>query len=416
VIQFWQEWQKKKESQDYWIDGIVVKVNDRRLQETLGYTGKAPRWAIALKFPAEQGTTVVEEVYVQVGRTGALTPVARVRPVQLAGTTVTHSTLHNFDEIERLGLKVGDTVIMEKAGDVIPKIIEVLPRFRTGKEKKIPVPVKCPVCGGPASRKFTGTAKNLPGEAERSRGVALYCANPVCFAQELERICHFVSKKAFDIDHCGVKIVEQLVNVGLIKDAADLFTLTVGDLEELDRFGEKSARNLVGAIAEAREVTLARFINALGITHVGEETAELLAGHFGTIEKLAGAGEEELLSINGVGDKVAQAIIEYFKDKKNIAYVDKLLSNGVKVRKQTTDNRQKGKLAGQSFVLTGTLASMSRDEAKEKIKSLGGEVNESVSKNTGYVVAGENPGSKLDKATRLGVKILNEKELLRLLE
>ncbi|MDD2758439.1 MAG: NAD-dependent DNA ligase LigA [Patescibacteria group bacterium] len=409
VVGVWQEWQKKKESQDYWIDGIVIKVNERRLQETLGYTGKAPRWAIAFKFPAEQGTTVVEEVYVQVGRTGALTPVARVRPVQLAGTTVTHSTLHNFDEIERLGLKVGDTVIMEKAGDVIPKIVEVLPRFRTGHEKKIPVPTKCPVCGSPVKNRSLESAKD-------TKSVALYCDNPSCFAQELERINHFVSKHTFDIDHCGVKIVEQLVNEGLIKDAADLFTLTVGDLEELDRFGELSAKNLVQAIAASREVTLARFINGLGITHVGEETAEDIADYFGTLEKFMKASEEQLFEVNGVGDKVAKAIIEYFKDKKNVAYVEKLLANGVIIKKQETRNKKQGKLAGQSFVLTGTLESMSRDEAKGKIKALGGDVNESVSKNTSYVVAGESPGSKYDKAKKLGVKILDKEGFLRLIK
>lgn len=402
VVEFWQDWQNKKESQDYWIDGVVIKVNERRLQNILGYTGKAPRWGIAFKFPAEQATTVVEEVYVQVGRTGALTPVARVRPVQLAGTTVTHSTLHNFDEIERLDLKVGDTVIMEKAGDVIPKITEVLPRLRTGHEKNIPVPKKCPVCGSEVGRKIIQEDK---GE----RGAILFCANRNCFAQELERINHFVSKKAFDIDHCGVKIVEQLVNEGLIKDSADLFTLTVGDVEELERFGEKSARNLVDAIASAKNVTLARFINALGIAQVGEETAEDLAENFLNLERLISASYDELREINGVGEKVARSIVDYFGEKKKINYIEKLLANGVTIKKQKHDKKT-GKLSGQSFVLTGTLAGMSRDEAKAKIKALGGEVNESVSKNTTAVIAGENPGSKYDKAKKLGVKIWDEKE------
>ncbi len=288
VTVFWEEWQKKKDSQDYWIDGVVIKVNERKLQNILGYTGKSPRWAIAYKFPAEQGTTVVEEVYVQVGRTGALTPVARVRPTHLAGTTVTHSTLHNFDEIERLGLKVGDTVIMEKAGDVIPKIVEVLPRLRTGHEKNVIIPKKCPVCGSEVMRKIL--------EIEKGRkSAALYCANKNCFAQELEKINHFVSKHAFDIDHCGEKIVEQLVNVGLIKDAADLFILTIGDLEELDRFGEKSAKNLVESIQKAKNVTFARFINALSIQHVGVETAEDIAEYFGTLDKFMNASPEQLL-------------------------------------------------------------------------------------------------------------------------
>lgn len=404
ILEFWREWQKKKDTQDYWIDGIVIKANELKIQQAAGYTGKSPRWAIALKFPAEQATSVVEEVYVQVGRTGALTPVARVRPVRLAGTIVTHSTLHNFDEIARLGLKVGDTVVMEKAGDVIPKILEVLPRLRTGKEKEIPTPKKCPVCGSLVSRKIVAEEK----------GAILYCENKNCFAQELENINHFVSKKAFDVVHCGEKIVEQLVNAGLIKDAADLFTLTVGDLEELERFGEKSARNLVEAVEKSKNISLARFINALGIHNVGEETAEDLAERFLTLEKFIAAPPEELEKINGVGEKVVQSITEYFKEKKNREFVEKLLRNGVKIkRQQTTGNRQQGKLAGQSFVLTGTLTSMSRDEAKEKIKALGGDVNESVSKNTTAVIVGENPGSKYDKAKKLGVKILDEEEFKR---
>jgi DNA ligase (NAD+) len=417
VAAYWQEWQKKKESQDYWIDGVVIKVNERSLQNVLGYTGKAPRWGIAFKFPAEQATTVVEEVYVQVGRTGALTPVARVRPVQLAGTTVTHSTLHNFDEIERLGLKVGDTVIMEKAGDVIPKIIEVLPRLRTGHEKNIPVPRKCPVCGSEVGRKIIQEEKN-------ESGAILFCKNKNCFAQELEHINHFVSKKAFDIDHCGVKIVEQLVNEGLVKDAADLFTLTVGDLEELERFGEKSARNLVEAVSAAKSVTLARFINALGIPQVGEETAEDLAENFAVkgesasggmvLKRFMAANYDGLREINGVGEKVANSIVEYFKEKKNLDYIEKLLKNGVVIKKQKRELKQ-GKLSGQTFVLTGTLARMSRDEAKAKIKLLGGDINESVSKNTTAVIAGESPGSKYDKAKKLGVKILDEEGFLKII-
>ena len=415
VIAYWQEWQKKKESEDYWIDGVVIKVNERKLQNILGYTGKAPRWGIAFKFPAEQATTIVEEVYVQVGRTGALTPVARVRPVQLCGTTVTHSTLHNFDEIERLGLKVGDTVIMEKAGDVIPKIVEVLPRLRTGHEKNIPTPKKCPVCGSEVGRKLIGGDDGLPGVAQQNRGAILFCTNKNCFAQELEHINHFVAKKAFDIDHCGVKIVEQLVNEGLVKDAADLFTLTVGDLEELERFGEKSAQNLVEAVNAAKNVTLARFINALGIPQVGEETAEDLAESFFTLEKFMSANYDELRAINGVGEKVAKSIIEYFGEKKNLNYIQKLLDNGVIITKQKHEEKT-GKLFGQSFVLTGTLASMSRDEAKAKLKALGADVNESVSKNTNAVIAGANPGSKYDKAKSLGVRILDEEGFLKMIK
>ena len=383
----------------------MVKVNERKLQEQLGFTGKSPRWAIAFKFPAEQGTSVVEEVYVQVGRQGTLTPVAHLKPVRLAGTTVTHATLHNFDEIERLGLKVGDSVIVEKAGDVIPKVVKVLTGLRTGHEKTIHRPKKCPVCGSAVQNKL-GADK---------MSVGLFCENKDCFAQQINRLIHFVSKKAFDIDHCGEKIVEQLVNEGLIEDAADLFTLTVGDLEVLDRFAEKSAKNLVDAIGASKEVSLARFINALGISHVGEETAEDLAEHFGTLAKFRATDAIELGKIYGVGDKVAESIVKFFGDKKNNTYIDKLLKNGVQIIFQTT-RRTGGKLSGQSYVLTGTLEKYSRDEAKAKLKALGADVNESVSSKTTAVIAGAEPGSKYQKAEKLGVKIMNEAEFLKIIK
>lgn len=408
VIGFWQEWQKKKEKEDYWIDGVVIKVNQRHYQERLGFTGKSPRWAIAFKFPAEQGTSVVEEVYVQVGRTGALTPVAKLRPVQLVGTTVTHATLHNFDEVERLGLKVGDTVIVEKAGDVIPKIVKVLSNMRIGKEKSIHRPTKCPVCDSEVSNKKL----NAGSDDEQ---VILYCQNKNCFAQELQRITHFVGKKCFDIDHCGEKVVEQLVNAGLIEDAADLFSLTVGDLEGLERFGEKSARNLIQAIDERRKISFARFINALSIPQVGEETAEDLAENFKTLDSLMNAKAEDLQKVYGVGEKVANATEEYFQDKKNLKFIEKLLLNGVEIEKQSTHKRN-GPLTGQTFVLTGTLISITREDAKEKIKELGGEISESVSKKTTAVIVGDNPGSKYDKAKDLGVKIIDEEGFLKMIK
>lgn len=439
VEKFWEECHKKREEAEYWIDGIVIKVNQRKYQDELGFTGKSPRWAIAWKFPAEQGTTVVEDVYVQVGRTGALTPVALLKPVKLAGTTVTHATLHNFDEISRLGIKIGDMVVVEKAGDIIPKVVRVLEKMRTGKEKNILLPKKCPLCGGEVGKRESispapltkGGRRGLPSseksakdgkpplnpslERRGSDSVALYCLNPNCYAQELERIIHFVSKKAFDIEHCGEKIVEQLVNEGLIKDAADLFTLAYGDLEALERFGEKSANNLVEAIEKSKDISFARFINALGIPQVGEETAEDLAEHFRTVEKLISADEEELFKINGVGEKVARSIIDYFRQKKNREFVVKLLKNGISIKQQAVSSKQ-GKLSDKTFVLTGTMENMSREEAKEKIKALGGDVSESVSKKTFAVVAGENPGSKLEKAERLGVKILKEEQFLDLLK
>lgn len=408
VAKFYQEWGKKKDSQPFWIDGIVVKVNQKKYQQALAFTGKSPRWAIAYKFPAEQGTTKIKEVYIQVGRTGALTPVALMEPVQLAGTTVTHATLHNFDEVDRLGVRVGDSVVVEKAGDIIPKVVRVLDKMRTGAEKKIKRPSKCPVCGGAVG--VQDVSKTSSGE----NSVAIYCLNQDCYAKELEKIIHFVGKKGFDIDHCGEKIVEKLLDEGLIKDAADLFTLTVGDLEPLDRFAQKSAANLVEAVAKAKNITLSRFINALGITHVGEETAEDLAEHFGTLKNFQKANFDELQAINGVGQRVAQSIVQYFKDQNNLNFVAKLLANGVVVQKAVPKNS--GSLSGKSFVLTGSLASMSRDEAKQKIKLQGGEVSESVSKKTSFVVVGDEPGSKYEKAKKLGVKILDEKEFLELVK
>ncbi len=411
VLAFHTEWKTRRSSQDFWIDGVVVKVNQRSYQDALGFTGKAPRWAIAYKFPAEQGTTKVEEVYVQIGRTGALTPVARLFPVNLAGTTVTHASLHNFDEIQRLGLKIGDTVVVEKAGDIIPKIVRVLDKLRAGQEKVIHPPLTCPVCGSAVQKQLSGH-KNDSTDAS----VALYCLNPDCYGKQLEHIVHFVSKHAFDIDHCGEKIVEQLLNVGLIKDAADLFTLTVGDLTSLDRFADKSADNLIQAIARSKNVTLARFIQALGIPQVGEETAEDLAEHFGSLEKLQQASPEELESINGVGPKVAQCVVAYFSNQKNQLLIGKLLQNGVSVAQ--TVPRAKGTLplSGHSYVLTGTLESLGRTEAKNKLKKLGADVTAAVNKQTTAVIVGLNPGSKYAKALALSIPIFDEKKLLELLK
>lgn len=402
IMQFYRALEKKKHAHPFWIDGVVIKVNQKKYQNALGFTGKAPRWAIAFKFPAEQGTTKIKDVYWQIGRTGALTPVALMEPVKLAGTTVTHATLHNFDEIERLSVKIGDSVVVEKAGDIIPKVIRVLEKMRTGEEKTIKPPSKCPLCEGEVGKR-------------KGEGVALYCLNPNCFAQELGRITHFVGKTAFDIDHLGEKIVEQLVNAGLVKDAADLFTLTIGDLEAMERFGEKSAANLVSAVGTAKEITFARFINALGIIHVGEETAEDLAEHFKTLDNLMNAGEEELFAINGVGEKVAAELVAYFKEKKNRDFIAKLLKNGVQINKAEA-RKEGGKLSGQTYVLTGTLSGMTRDEAKEKLKALGADISESVSKKTTGVIAGEAAGSKLAKAEQLDVPVLDEQALLRLLE
>lgn len=408
IFAFWREWEKNKHTQLFWIDGVVIKVNQKKYQDALGFTGKAPRWAIALKFPAEQGTTKIKDIFVQVGRTGALTPVALMEPVQLAGTTVTHATLHNFDEIRRLDVRIGDTVVVEKAGDIIPKVVRVLDKLRTGKEKKKLEPRTCPICHSPVERRLV-----LDKKQEKSAG--LFCANPRCYAQELERIRHFASKKAFDIDGLGEKIVEQLVDEGLIKNVADIFTLKYGDLEALERFAEKSAKNLIDAIAAAKKVTLPRFIFALGIPHVGEESAIRLAEHFQTIERLMAATTEQLVEVADVGSRVAESITTFFSDGENKKLVHDLLKNGViieMVAAKTSDLP----LSGTTFVLTGTLASLTRDAAEEKIRKLGGKISSSVSKNTTYVVAGENPGNKYDKARALGVEILDEAAFVQLVE
>ncbi len=408
IVAFYHSWMDKREGQPFWIDGIVIKVNEKKYQDALGFTGKAPRWAIALKFPAEQGTTKVKDIFVQVGRTGALTPVALMEPVKLAGTTVTHATLHNFDEIARLDVRVGDTVVVEKAGDIIPKVVRVLEKMRVGKEKKVKEPTHCPICGSEVQRREVLDKK-------QGSSAALFCANPTCYAQELERIRHFASKRAFDIDGLGEKIVEQLVDEGLIKNAADIFTLTKGDLEPLERWAEKSAQNLIDAIEKAKDVTLARFIFGLGIPHVGEETALRLANHFGTVENIINASVEVLQEVPDIGPRVGESIVEFFGDKENKKLVDDLKRNGVRIKNEEIRSKN-GKLAGKTFVLTGTLETLSRDEAKDKIRELGGDVSGSVSKNTDFVVAGEEAGSKLDKALALGVTILDEEKFLKMLK
>lgn len=404
VVAYWEEWKTKKDKQDYWIDGVVVKLDRRDWQERLGYTGKAPRWAIAFKFPAEQVTTVVENIVVQVGRTGALTPVAHLRPVQLMGSTVQHATLHNEDEIKRLGLKIGDTVVLQKAGDVIPNIVEVLPKLRTGKEKPFAMPKKCPICGSPVERRKGGAAET----------VALYCTNRNCFAQNLRRNIHFASKGALDIDGLGKKIVEQLMQANLVRDAADFFAITKDELLLLEGFAEKSAQNLIDAIYEKRTPELPRFINAIGIRHVGEETSIALAEHFGTLEKLARATLSELDGIPDVGGIVAQSIVEWFADAEHKKLLQRFAEYGVRAKPYQT-TKKKGPFTGMTFVLTGTLESMSRDEAKERIRALGGDPAESVSSKTSYVVVGAEPGSKYNKAQKLGVSILDEKAFLKLL-
>ncbi len=399
IFSFFDKMQKIRDKLSYWIDGIVITVNDIATFKELGITGKGPRGAIALKFPAEQVTTRVKDIIVQVGRTGVLTPVAILEPVQVAGTTVSRATLHNIDEIKRLGLKIGDTVIVQKAGDIIPDVVKVLPNLRTGEEKDFVMPRRCPVCG----------AKVIRPEGE----VNYYCSNKNCFAIQKEHLYHFVSKPAFNIEGLGPKIIDQLIEAGLIRDAAQIFDLTAGDLEPLERFAQKSAANLVAAITRAKRIPLHRFIYALGIRHVGEQTALALAEHFGSLSKLMSASKEELSQVPDIGPVVAESIYDYFRQPKNQEFVQSLLDRGIKI--ENPAGKRASSLVGKTFVLTGALQTMTRQQAKELIRSAGGRVASSVSSQTDYVVVGKDPGSKYDKAKALGVKIISEDEFLSLL-
>ena len=398
VIVYWRGWEKKMPKEDYLADGIVVKVDERALQEALGYTGKAPRFGIAFKFAAAQATTVVESIAFQIGRTGVITPVAHLKPVLLSGSVVSRATLHNEDEITRLGLRIGDTVVLEKAGDVIPAIRSVVLPMRPNGAKPFVWPTRIVECGG------DGAIERVPGEA------AWRCVNTNSFAQHRRRLYHFAGKHAFDIKHLGPKNIDALLAANLIAECDDIFTLQRGDLLALPRFAETSVDNLLAAIEKARKVTLPRLLVSLSIPTVGEETAEELATHFGTIEALRKARREELDALQNIGEVMATSVSDWFADRKNQALLDRLLQE-VRVARPALRGAQ-GTLSGTSFVLTGTLGSMSRDEAKAKIKALGGKVVESISRQTNFVVAGENAGSKLEKATALGVAVLSEKEFL----
>lgn len=403
IIKYWKEWEKKKDKQDYLIDGVVVKVNEKKYQDVLGFTGKAPRFGIAFKFAAEQVTTIVEDIVLQVGRTGVLTPVAHLRPVSVAGSTVSRATLHNEDEIRRLDVRIGDTVILQKAGDVIPDIVSVVKEMRTGREKPYVWPKFVSDCGE-------------KGEIERILGEAAWkCKNKNSFLQKKRRFYHFVSKHAFDIEGMGPKNIDALLFAELISTYDDLFTLKKGDLLALPRFAEKSVDNLLKSIEKARDISLARFIISLSIPQVGEETAILLAQEFQTIERLEDSNIERLEQIEGVGPIVAKCIVDWFKERENQKLLEKLLRQVNIISESKKIKVENKKFEGKTFVLTGTLESMSRDLAKEKIRSLGGSVSGSVSKETDYVVAGENPGSKYEKALELGVRVLSEEEFQKLI-
>lgn len=419
IQNFYMAWTDKRKKEQYEIDGVVIKVNSKKIQDALGYTGKSPRWGVAYKFPAKRVTTVVEGIEVQVGRTGALTPVAHLKPVLVAGSTVSRATLHNEDEIKRLDVRIGDTVVIHKAGDVIPEVVETLKNLRTGQERKFRMPDKCPICQSPVRRQEIGLGKD-------GQSAATYCTNKKCFAQERENLIHFVSKKGFNIDGLGEKIVEQLMQEGLVSDAADIFELKPGDLEPLERFAEKSAENLIAAIVNSKKITLEKFIFALGIRHVGEETAVLIGRNLSLVERsrkvrnikdvidiFPGIKVEVWTGIKGIGEKSAESLVRWFSDQKNLGLLERMYAAGVGI---VIDEAESGgrKLAGKTFVLTGEMAGFTRDEAKDMIRRAGGEISSSVSKKTDYVVAGGDPGSKFTKAQELGIKIIGEEDFRRM--
>lgn len=392
-----------REQYPYSTDGIVIQVDELASHNTLGVVGKAPRYAIAYKYPAEQATTTVTDITVQVGRTGVLTPLAHFIPTLVAGSTVSKATLHNIEQIERLDIRVGDTVIIQKAGDVIPEVVQVITNLRTGKEKKFTMPKKCPVCGGIVERREGQT---------KDQTVAYYCMNDDCPARNTRGITHFVS--VMDIYEVGPKIVMKLQEEGLISDAADLFYLTEADLAGLERFGEKSAKNIIDAIETKKHPPLDRFITALGIQHVGEETARDIAAHFGTFEKFWNAKADDFDAIANIGPAVTASIMEYKAKQSSKTFIQKLFDGGVKP--QVAKKVAAGIFTGKTFVLTGTLPTLSRDEAKKIIQSHGGKVSGSVSKNTDYVLAGESAGSKLDEAEKLGIQVIDEEGFLKMVK
>jgi len=417
VFAFHHYWEAHRDKLDYNIDGVVVKINQLDLWNKLGVVGKAPRYAMAYKFAAEQAVTKINDIIWQVGRTGTLTPTAVLTPVAVGGATISRATLHNMDEIKRLGLKIGDTVVIERAGDVIPKVVKVLPNLRSGGEKLVTVPKICPICDSPV--------RQVAGE------VAYRCTNKKCYAVALRSLEHFVSKGALDIDGLGPKIIEQLLQVGLIKDAADLYSLKKEDLNNLERFAEKSADNLITAISERKEIELGRFLYSLGILHIGEESARTLAGlvvgkrtlksktlTIPELSRIIGRlSLEDLSQVSDFGPVVSQSIYEWWHDEHNEKLLAKMAANGLSLKivgpKISAKNNA---VFAKSFVLTGTLSGLTRDAAKDKIRLLGGKVAESVSRLTDYVVSGDNPGSKHDQAKKLGIKILSEMEFINLLK
>ncbi len=400
AIQFWKSWNGTlREKEDYLIDGIVVKVNERAYQTALGHTGKGPRYAIAFKFPAEQVTTVIEDISLQVGRTGVLTPVAHLRPVSVAGTTVARATLHNEDFIREKDIRIGDTVILQKAGDIIPEIVEVLKEFRSGKEKKWTFPVSSPLCGG-------------DGSIERVSGNAAHkCRVAGSFDQRLRMLAHFAGKSALDIEGLGTKTVQLLMEHELVANPDDFFDLTEDELMQLPGFKEKSAQNLVAALENKKRISLDRLLVGLSIPHVGEETARVIAIHFGTLARLGSAPRSEFEDIHGIGNVVTDAIADWFLNPENRSLIERL--NGHLSVSPVKKERGTGALEGLSVVITGSFEGFSREEAEAMVRRAGGKPSGSVSKKTGFVVAGEKPGSKLKAAEDLGVPVVDEVEFVR---
>ncbi|MBF0573875.1 MAG: NAD-dependent DNA ligase LigA, partial [Desulfamplus sp.] len=444
AIQYYKELEKKRDSLPYEIDGMVVKVDNLNLQNILGIKSRSPRWAIAYKFQAIEATTVIKDIAIQVGRTGTLTPVALLEPVNVGGVTVSRATLHNEDEIERKDIRIGDSVVVVRAGDVIPKIVKVIQSKRTGNEKQFSMPTNCPICKSPVKR--------VEDEA------AIKCINASCDAQLKERIKHFVSKSAFDVDGLGKKLVEQLVDRGMVKSFADLFELEREQLASMERMGDKSAQNILNALEKSRTITLKRFIYALGIDHTGENAASLLAFQFKTLDNLLSGTKEEMEIIDGIGPKTAGAVFDFFHNPDNILLIKSLIDNGVTVLqldktliKQDQEkvnhesnlelsplldnelnplpdnelsslinnnletNFESNSIKGKIFVLTGTLEKMTRTEAKELLEEAGAKVTGSVSSKTDYLVAGKSAGSKLSKARELGVSVIDEEAFMKII-
>lgn len=398
VNKYLTKWQEKRKKLDFMTDGSVIVVNQLEQERVLGHIGKAERWMLAYKFPAEQVTTKLLDIEVQIGRTGALTPVAILEPVTVAGSVVSRATLHNQDEIRRKDVRIGDTVILQKAGDVIPEIVQVLPKLRTGQEKRFIFPKKCPVCHSPVSQK--------------SGEVAFYCTNKKCFAKNVEGLIHFVSKKGFNIEGLGDSIVRLLADKNILATGADIFELKDGDLRGLPGFADKKINNLLQAIDKSKQINFANFIYALGIRHVGEETAISLAQHFPDIAQLSQASQEDLQALPDIGPEVAKSLSEWFDDEQNKKLIKHLLSLGVTIKNSIST---RGFLSGQTFLFTGTM-SIARDTLENMVRQNGGKILSSVSKNLNYLVVGDNPGSKLSKAQNIpSIKIINDHEFLKLI-